>query len=223
MTPRGQFSMARDRMDAWTYRRQHPDEHAVFNAAMTANSRAEAQAILEAYEFSRFGTLVDVGGGQGLLLKQILTSCPATRGILFDQPQVVASADPALTSAGLSQRCRMVAGSFFESVPQGGDAYIMKAILHDWDDDRSIDILRACRIAMGPMASILVIERLVGPPNEDPGSKFSDLNMMVQYAALERTCEEFRDLLQRGGFEMTAVVRTRSPLSIVVGQPKPIE
>jgi hypothetical protein len=210
-------------MDAWTYRRQHPNEHAVFNAAMTENSRAEAQAVLEAYEFSRFGTIVDVGGGQGLLLKQILTNCPATRGILFDQPQVVESADPALTSAGLSQRCQMVAGSFFESVPQGGDAYVMKAILHDWDDDRSIDILRACRRAMAPMANLLVIERVVGPPNQDPGGKFSDLNMMVQYAALERTCEEFRDLLQRGGFEMTAVVPTRSPLSIVVGRPKPID
>lgn len=210
-------------MDAWTYRRQHPDEQAVFDAAMTGNSRSEAEAVLEAYDFSRFETVVDVGGGQGLLLKAILTACPAARGILFDQPQVIASADRALASADLAQRCRRVAGSFFESVPHGGDAYLMKAILHDWDNDRSIDILRACRRAMSPIAILLVIERVIGPPNEIPEGKFSDLNMMVQYAASERTREEFQDLLLRGGFEMTDVVPTRSPLSIVVGRPKPIE
>jgi hypothetical protein len=99
----------------------------------------------------------------------------------------------------------------------------MKAILHDWDDDRSIDILRACREAMSPIATLLVIERVIGPPNEFPEGKFSDLNMMVQYAASERTREEFEGLLSCGGFEMTDVVSTRSPLSIVVGRPKPIE
>src|SRR5262249_52909182 len=114
-------------MDAWTYRRHHPDEYAVFNAAMTGNSRSEAQAVLEAYDFSLFGNVVDVGGGKGPLLKLILTACPTTHGILFDQPQVIASADRALTSAGLAQRCRIVAGSFFESVPDNGDAYVMKA------------------------------------------------------------------------------------------------
>jgi hypothetical protein len=209
--------------DAWTYRRKHPDEQAIFNAAMTGNSRSEAQAVLEAYDFSRFENVVDVGGGQGLLLKALLTADPRTRGILFDQPQVIASADRTLASADLAHRCRFVAGSFFESVPDGGDAYIMKAILHDWADDRSIDILRTCRRAMSPTATLLVIERVIGPPNENPDGKFSDLNMMVQYAASERTRDEFQSLLRRGGFEMAAVVPTRSPLAIVVGRPKPIE
>ena len=99
----------------------------------------------------------------------------------------------------------------------------MKAILHDWDYERSIAILRTCRKAMDSTATLLVIERVIGPPNQSPDGKFSDLNMMVQYAALERTSDEFCDLLQRGGFEMTAVLRTRSPLSIVVGRPMPIE
>ncbi len=100
-------------MDAWTYRMQNPEEQAVFNSAMTGNSRSEAQAVLEAYDFSQFGCVVDVGGGQGLLLKEILLACPVTRGVLFDQSQVVASADQVLASAGLAQRCQIVAGSFF--------------------------------------------------------------------------------------------------------------
>ena len=209
--------------DAWTYRMQHPEEQAVFNSAMTGNSRSEAQAVLEAYNFSRFDCIVDVGGGQGLLLKEILLACPAARGILFDQPQVIASAHQVPISAELAQRYRLVAGSFFESVPENGDAYLLKAILHDWDDNRSKEILRACRRAMPTKATLLVIERVVGPPNEGPEGKFSDLNMMVQYAASERTHQEFHDLLKSGGFQMTEILPTRSPLSIVVAQPMSTE
>jgi O-methyltransferase domain/Dimerisation domain len=210
-------------MDAWTYRARNPEEQAVFNSAMTGNSRSEARAVLEAFDFSRFGCVVDVGGGQGLLLKEILLACPATRGILFDQPQVIASAHQVLGSAGLAQRSQIFAGSFFETVPEGGDVYVMKAILHDWDDRASVDILRTCRRAMSPAAALVAIERVVGPPNENPEGKFSDLNMMVQYGALERTRQEFQDLLKSGGFAMTEVLPTRSPLSIIVGQPISIE
>lgn len=206
-------------IDAWTYRKQNPEEQAIFDSAMTGNSRSEAQAVLEAYDFSRFSCVVDVGGGQGFLLKEILHACPAARGILFDQPQVIVSADEALASAGLAQRCGTVAGSFFGSVPVSGDAYIMKAILHDWDDPASVQILQTCRRAMSPNATLIVIERIVGPPNENPEGKFSDLNMMVQYAALERTHQEFNDLLKIGGFEMSEVVPTRCPLSIIVANP----
>jgi O-methyltransferase len=210
-------------MDAWTYRTQRPQERAVFDSAMTSNSRFEAQAVLEAYNFSQFACVVDVGGGQGLLLKAILLAYPGTRGILFDQPQVIASADQALASAGLKQRCEIIGGSFFEFVPEDGDVYVMKAILHDWDDRTSIDILRTCRRAMSPTAVLVVIERVIGPPNEIPEGKFSDLNMMVQYGALERTRQEFYDLLKSGGFDMTQVVPTRSPLSIIVAHPMPTE
>jgi O-methyltransferase domain len=202
---------------------QNPEERAVFDSAMTGNSRSEAQAVLEAYDFSKFGCVVDVGGGEGLLLKEILLACPATRGVLFDQQQVVASADQVLASAGLAQRCQIVAGSFLESVPEDGDVYVMKAILHDWDDRASIDILRTCRRAMSLTATLVVIERVIGPPNEVPEGKFSDLNMMIQYGALERTRQEFHDLLKSAGFAMTEVVTTRSPLSIVVGQPMSTE
>ena len=204
---------------AWTYRMQNPEERAIFDGAMTGNSRSEAQAALEAYDFSQFGCVVDVGGGQGLLLKEILLACPDTRGVLFDQRQVVASADQVLRSAGLAQRCQIVAGSFLETVPEDGDVYVMKAILHDWDDRASIDILRTCRRAMSPTATLVVIERVVGPPNEIPEGKFSDLNMMIQYGALERTRQEFDDLFRSAGFAMTEIVPTKSPLSIIVGQP----
>jgi hypothetical protein len=154
--------------DAWTYRMQHPDEQAVFDSAMTGNSRTEAQAVLEAYDFSRFGCVVDVGGGRGLLLKTILLASPGPRGILFDQPQVIASADEALISTELRRRCQLIAGSFFETVPAGGDVYIMKVILHDWDDRTSINILQTCRRAMSPTATLVVVERVIGPPNEMP-------------------------------------------------------
>jgi O-methyltransferase domain/Dimerisation domain len=207
--------------DAWSYRKQHPEEQAIFNDAMTANSRSESQAALEAYDFSRFSCVVDVGGGQGLLLKEILLACPSARGVLFDQPHVIASAQPVPTE--LAQRCQLVAGSFFEAVPRNGDAYLMKAILHDWDDGKSIEILRTCRRAMSPKAALIVIERVVGAPNESSDSKFSDLNMMVQYAALERTRQEFHDLLKGGEFELAEVVPTRSPMSIIIGKPMSIE
>jgi hypothetical protein len=210
-------------IDAWTYRRQNPEEQAIFNSAMTGNSRSEAEAVLAAYDFSRFGCVVDVGGGQGFLLKEILLACPAARGILFDQPQVIASADQVLASAGLAKRCQTVAGGFFESVPGDGDAYIMKAILHDWDDHESIQILQNCCRSMSPTASLIVIERVIGPPNENPEGKFSDLNMMVQYAALERAHQEFQDLLRSGGFEMSEVVPTRCPLSIIVARPMSVD
>jgi O-methyltransferase/methyltransferase family protein len=205
--------------DAWSYRAEHPEEQAVFNSAMTSNSRLEAKAVLEAYDFSRSACIVDIGGGQGFLLKSILIACPATTGILFDQPQVIASAHQVPVSAELEQRYRLVAGSFFESVPETGDVYLMKAILHDWNDNRSRDILRTCRRAMSSKAILFVIERVVGLPNEGPEGKFSDLNMMVQYAALERTHQEFDDLLKSGGFKMIEVIPTRSPLSIIVGRP----
>lgn len=206
-------------MEAWAYRKQNPEEQDVFDSAMTGNSRSQARAALEAYDFGRFGCIVEVGGGQGLLLKEILLACPASRGVLFDQPQVIASADQGLASAGLAQRCEIVGGSFFESVPEGGDAYVMKFILHDWDDHAAIDILRTCRRAMSPTATLIVIERVVGPPNEGPEGKLSDLNMLVTHGALERTHQEFNNLLKSGGFEVTEVVPTRSPLSIIIGKP----
>jgi hypothetical protein len=205
--------------DAWTYRMQHPDEQAVYDSAMSGNSRREAQGVLEAFDFGQFGCVVDIGGGQGLLLKTILLAYPGSRGILFDRPQVIASADQALNSPELRQRCQLIAGSFFESVPTGGDVYLMKVIIHDWDDRAAIDILRTCHRAMSAAATLILVERVIGSPNEMPEGKFSDLNMMVVHAAMERTRQEFDDLLRNGGFKLKEIITTRAPQSLIIAQP----
>lgn len=193
----------------------------MFDAAMTALSRAEARAVTEAYDFGHFGCIVDVGGGEGHLLKAILLACPDARGILFDQPQVAVTAEGVFASAGLAQRCQVVAGDFFQAVPGAGDAYIMKSVLHDWGEGEATEILRSCRRAMPATATLLAIERVVGPPNQDPSGKFFDLNMLVQYGALERTAQEFQVLLNSSGFDLVEVIPTHSPLSIIVGRPAP--
>ena len=193
-------------LDVWEYRTQHPDAAATFNRAMSQMSRGGTEAVLAAYDFSTFRHIVDVGGGQGALLAAILSVCPATRGTLFDQPQVVAGAKANLEERNVSDRCDIVGGSFFEAVPEGGDAYLMRYIIHDWEDDEAIAILRVCRRAMREPARLLLIERNVGPPNEAPATKFSDLNMLVAPGGRERTREEFASLFALSGFELTRVV-----------------
>lgn len=206
-------------MESWAYRKRDPEEQASFDIAMTGNSVSQAQAIIAAYNFGKFTHIVDVGGGQGYLLKEILLACPAVHGVLFDQPQVVEVANKLLAAPDLEARFDIKAGSFFEKIPQGGDAYILKFILHDWNDDRALDILRACRQSMSSTATLLVIERIIGPPNLVAEGKFSDLNMLVSHGALERTQDEFEDLFRLGGFELTEIVPTKSPLSIILGKP----
>jgi hypothetical protein len=204
-------------MDAWSYRRQHPEEQAVFDSAMTGNSLAHAHAVIEAYDFKAFSRIVDIGGGQGVLLREILLACPANGGVLFDQPQVVGSTT-LMTTPGLENRVETMAGSFFDAIPTGYDAYVMKAILHDWNDDKAIEILRSCARAMSPAATLVVIERVIGAPNQIPEEKFSDLNMLVSHGALERTRDEFDDLFAKGGFRVDRVIPTRCPLSVIVGR-----
>jgi len=205
--------------DSWSYRHQNPEEQASFDIAMTGNSFSQARAVIEAHDFSKFSRIIDIGGGQGLLLREILLACPSGSGVLLDQPQVVASAGDVLAAAGLDQRVEVIAGSFFEAIPLGGDAYVMKSILHDWDDHKATEILRMCRRSMAPTAVLIVIERVIGPPNAVPEGKFSDLNMLVTHGALERTQEEFDELFQSAGFELIKVVPTRSPLSVILGKP----
>lgn len=176
--------------DAWTFRARDPERSARFDRAMTALARQVAVAVLAAYDFGRFATIVDVGGGNGTFLAAILTQHPTTRGVLFDQSHVVAGAGSILTAAGVAERCEVVGGSFFEAVPDGGDAYVLKAILHDWEDEACVRILQTCRRAMANGAALLVVEQELGPPNAEPASKFMDLNMLVAPGGRERTSEE---------------------------------
>jgi hypothetical protein len=193
-------------VDVWQYRAKHPEADAIFNRAMTNMSRAGTDAVLSAYDFSGFRHIVDVGGGQGAMLAAILSAYPQARGTLFDQPQVVEGAEANLKERGVMNRCDIVGGSFFESVPQGGDAYLMRSIIHDWEDPEAIAILKVCRRAMREPARLLLIERNVAPPNEMPATKFSDLNMLVGPGGRERTRDEYASLFQASGFELTRVL-----------------
>ena len=205
--------------DVWEYRARHPEEGAIFDRAMTGLSRDIARAVVSAYDFSRFGRVVDVGGGQGALLVAILAAHPDMRGVLFDQSHVVTRAGEVLKAAGVADRCEVVGGNFFEAVPGDGDAYLLKAILHDWDDAASIAIFEACCRAMRPEAKLLVLERVIAPPNESPDAKFGDLNMLVSPGGQERTPDEFVALFAAAGFRLTAVIPTGTRLSVIEGVP----
>lgn len=203
----------------WDYYIRHPEEERAFNGAMTGLSQMAGGAVVEAYDFSPFATVVDVAGGQGSLLSMILHANPKARGILFDAPRVVEGAGPNLEAAGVAGRVERVGGDFFESVPAGGDLYTLKWIVHDWDDERSVAILKNCRRAMHPGARLLLLEAVI-PPGNGPGlGKFLDLNMMVITGGKERTEREFAALLAASGFRPTRVVPTKSPVSIVEAEP----
>jgi O-methyltransferase/methyltransferase family protein len=194
----------------WEYRAKHPEESIIFDAAMTALTRLSNEALVHAYDFGRFGVVVDVGGGHGALLAAILDANPRVRGVLFDQPHVVAGAE-------VGERCDVVAGSFFDAVPEGCDAYMLKSIIHDWEDAEAVAILRVCRRAMRPGATLLVIERELGGPNELPQAKFSDLNMLVATGGRERSKEEYAALFAAAGFDLAGVTPAGSGMSVIEG------
>jgi hypothetical protein len=203
----------------WEYRSNRPDENAIFNRAMTANSRGAMEAIIAACDFGRFRHVADIGGGQGQLLAGILTANKGLRGTLFDQPHVIIKATEVLNQHGVADRCEVVGGSFFETIPEGADAYVMRAIIHDWDDEEAISILKTCRRAMTADARLLLVERVVEPPNEGLISKFSDLNMLVMLGALERTYDEYSALCRMAGFETRGTTRAGSYYQVIEAVP----
>jgi O-methyltransferase len=192
-----------------------PELAAVFNDGMTSVSKMETPTVVAAYDFAQFGTIVDVGGGHGLLLSSILQQARTSSGILFDADSVVASAPAVLEPAGVSNRCTAVGGSFFESVPAGGDAYVLKHIIHDWDDEQSVQILRNIRTAMNPGAKVLIVEAVVPDDDREHLSKLLDLEMLVAVTGRERTEAEYAELLRQAGLRHTRTVGTVGPASIV--------
>jgi C-methyltransferase len=196
----------------------HEDSQSIFDAAMTAISGPEAQAVVRAHDFSVFRALVDIGGGHGTLLTEILKANPGLRGALFEQPQVLAGARSNLEGERLLERCDLVAGNFFESVPSGYDAYVLKYIIHDWNDDKAGEILRNCRRAMAHGSRLLLVE-IVNSPSASDLTIASDLEMLVLVGGKERSEDEFRALLQSGGFELKRIVPTACPLSIMEAVP----
>ncbi|HLY36562.1 MAG TPA: methyltransferase [Candidatus Binatia bacterium] len=201
------------------YFAKHLDESAIFDAAMTSVSGVESEAVATSYDFSAIGTLADVGGGRGFLLATILRRNPAMKGILFDLPHVASGAPSLLREQGVEGRVRIETGSFLETVPMGADAIIMKHIIHDWNDDDCVRILRNCRAALPPRGRLLVVEAVVPPPGQRDWSKLLDLEMLVLTPrGRERTEAEYAKLLAAGGFRLTRVVRTPSPASVVEGE-----
>jgi hypothetical protein len=197
------------------YLSKHPDESAVFNEGMTGFSSNIAPAVAEAFNFSGFKTVVDVGGGHGVLLNTILQTHAGVNGIVFDSPHVVVGAEDAIHKAGLRGRCRAVGGDFFQSVPGGGDAYLMKHIIHDWPDNRATTILRNCRKAVNPGGKLLLVELVIAPGNAADFAKVIDLEMLAIASGQERTEVEYRQLLAGAGWRLTRVIPTKSPTQII--------
>lgn len=203
----------------WEYRRQRPEEQGAFDRAMTSRTGAVTDSVVDAYDFGRFGTVADIGGGAGALLAAILERYPRVHGVLFDQPDVVADAGPLFERAGVESRYEKADGSFFESVPAGADAYLLKAVIHDWSDADSVTILRACRRAVPAHGTVLLVEQLLGQGPEPVRTAFSDLNMLVGPGGQERTVDEYRDLLEAAGFVLTEVTETGTPVFVIAATP----
>jgi len=202
-------------VDIWKYFQQNPEDAAVFNNSMSNVTAAVNEAITSLYDFSQFSKIVDVGGGHGGLITAILQKNPELKGILFDAAEVIEGARPKIEAAGLANRVETVAGDFFKSVPEGGDAYIMKWIIHDWDDEKSNTILRNCRNRIQPKGKLILVETVVPETDEPHFSKFIDLNMLVMTGGKERTAKEFEQLLAAAGFKLLRVIPTELPTSII--------
>jgi len=199
---------------------QNPEVGTRFHNAMTSLSAGAVAAVIDSYDFSGIKKLVDVGGGHGLLLASVLSKYPSIKGILFDDPKVVMGAKEVLAAHSVEDRCEIVGGNFFETAPGGGDAYILKHIIHDWSDDECVKILGHCHGEMTSGGKVLIVEMVVPEPNIGGISKFLDLQMLLFLTGRERTGPEYRDLLSRAGFEMTRIVLTNSPYSVIEGVKK---
>lgn len=200
------------------YLGDEPEFGQIFNDAMTSLSGLSIGPVVDAYDFTRFGTIVDVAGGHGRLLAAILASAPDAQGVLYDLPEVIAGAPALLRESHVAERVRLAEGSFFDGVPQGADAYVLKHIIHDWDDDESIQILRNVRSAAAPGAALLLVETVI--PEDDSASvaQWTDMEMLIINDGRERTANEYRRLFDEAGFEMVGVVDTASRFSVIEGR-----
>lgn len=202
------------------YLQGDPASAAMFDEAMTSSSAAQSQAVVEAYDFAGIGRIVDVGGGHGTLLATILQRYPALRGVLFELPHVAAGAGRIFRAAGVQDRAEVVSGDFLARVAAGADAYIMKRIIHDWDDDRAARILRNCRTALTPGGRVLVVECVVDDSPESLFGKLLDIEMLALAPyGKERTADEFRALFAAAGLRLERIVDTASPCKVIEGRP----
>ncbi|MCY9515888.1 methyltransferase [Paenibacillus apiarius] len=206
--------------NVFSYLAKHPEAELIFQNSMTAYSRSIIPSILSAYDFSPFDTVVDIGGGHGILMEQLLTSCTQAKGIVFDQPAVIEGTTQFMKQSGLEERCVCVGGNFFEAVPEGGDAYMMKHIIHDWSDEESVSILSNCRSVMKKDGKLLLFEIVLGSGNEAHFGKLLDMEMLAMSTGKERTQAEYERLFQQSGFRLNRIVPTSTHVSIIEGVPK---
>ena len=204
-------------MPAFDYLRQYPDKERVFAASMASISATQNDAIARAYPFDGLTRLVDVGGAHGHLLAAVLGKAKKLKGVLYDQPQVVEAAGESgfLSAPRIAKRVEIVGGSFFDSVPEGADGYMMKYIIHDWDDEKCVRILQNCRDAMAPKGRVLVIDKVLKGGNAPDFGPLMDINMMVIPNGQERTKEEFAALFERAGLKLKRIHPTETQLSII--------
>jgi hypothetical protein len=199
--------------NVWDYRSQFQDEAAIFNCAMGSVTAAAAAAVVNAYDFAPHSLITDIAGGQGTLLASILAANPSARGILVEQRHVASSAETYLDRCGIGDRCQISTGDFFVEVPADADTYLLKSVLHDWDDEPALTILRNCRRAMHSKSTLLVIEHVLR--DMDDVATSLDLYMMVVTGGIERTRDEFADLFGRAGLRLTRVIPTKSALCVL--------
>jgi ubiquinone/menaquinone biosynthesis C-methylase UbiE len=201
--------------EVFSYFEKNPEAAEIFNRAMSSFSSVATAAVVEAYDFSGIKTLIDIAGGHGRLLTEILEANPSLRGVLFDLPHVIAGARESVAATSVSDRFEFATGDFFVSVPAGGDAYIMKHIIHDWDDERSLTILRNIKRAMNPGGRVLLVEAVIADGNGADFGKLLDIEMLVSPGGKERTAKEYEELLARAGLRLTQIVPTKSPYSVI--------
>jgi O-methyltransferase domain/Dimerisation domain len=203
-------------MSVWKYYETHPDEGLNFMKAMAGLTGAVIMNVLPAYDFTGLNTIVDVGGGNGTLLMAVLDKSPGAKGIVFDEEYVVIETQKILDQNGYSNRCETAAGSFFDFVPGNADAYLMKMVLHDWNDEQCLQILNNCNKAMKPGSKLLVLDSVIPEGNEPHPGKFMDINMLAMTGGLERTEKEFAALFTKAGLKLSRVIHTHSPLFSIV-------
>jgi len=218
-TGRSGFEHAFGDRSPFEFYKKNPEAGRISMEGLTSRSASENAAVLAAYDFGDAKRIVDVGGGEGTLLAAILVAAAASHGVLFDVPDTAERARQRLEAAGLGSRSEVLGGDFFRSVPAGGDVYVMKKVLHDWNDERALTILQNCRAVMPAHGRLLMIELIVPEGNEPSFAKMLDLLMLTYLSGRERTEDEYRSLLESAGFRLQRVIPTGSPVTIMEAAP----
>ena len=204
--------------DVWEYRSRHPEIGAIFDTMATVQSKQEGNVVIQHLDLSCAGQIIDIGGGQGGLLAEILSRYTNVCGVLFDLPHVVAGAEELLRAAGVADRCRIEPGDFFCAVPKDGDIYLLKSVIHNWRDEAAIAILRTCRLAMSSHARIVLVESMFNPARPVVGDLI-DLHLLVIHGGRERTPAEFGALFDASGFRLKNILTTDAGISLIEGIP----